>query len=801
MTAKKTKQEKKKRLVILDSHAIIHRAYHALPEFSSSKGVPTGALYGLSTMLMAIIKEFKPDYMIAAFDLPKPTYRHEAYADYKSGRKEIDQNLIEQLKKARDLFKAFDIPIYEKEGFEADDIIGTIVEKTKGKKDLEVVIASGDMDTLQLAENGRVKIYTLRKGIKDTVIYDADMVKERFGFSPALLVDFKGLRGDPSDNIIGISGIGEKTATTLIQEFGTIENIYKKIKKDEKQFLEKGIKQRIIDLLKENQEEAEFSKMLATIRRDAPIELEFPEKSWIEKVSAKNIISLFQELEFRSLVQKVNEFLNNNGANPSNGESDDEASNTHNIPEKELKETSIALWLLDSNFTNPSLQDILHFTKTDDFEKAQKIIFEAITKNGLTEVFEKIEKPLIPIVSEMETNGVAVDKKVLKMLSEEYHQYLSILEKEIWQMAGEEFNTNSPKQMAEILFQKMNLSYKGMRKGSSGSYSTKEEVLQKLAEVHPIAEKILGYRELQKLLSTYIDNIPKLLDKDERLRARFLQAGTTTGRMSSQEPNLQNIPIKGDYGRRVRNAFVAEKGNRLLAFDYSQIELRIAAILSGDEKMIDIFKKGKDIHNNVASYVFNIPEEEVDKNMRRKAKVINFGILYGMGVSALQKNLKTDRAEAQKFYDDYFKTFNTLASYLDQVKAETARKGYTTTMFGRRRYFEGIKSSLPFIRSQAERMAINAPIQGTQADVTKLAMVKINQYLEKNNLKNDVKLILQIHDEVIYEVKENLVEKITPEITKIMQSVLSDKDTKEVPVLVDANVGKSWGDLKLVSSR
>lgn len=796
MPAKSSKKEQKKRLVVLDSHAIIHRAYHALPDFASSKGIPTGALYGLSTMLMAIIKEFKPDYMIAAFDLPKPTYRHEAYADYKSGRKEIDDNLVKQLQRARDVFKAFDIPIYEKEGFEADDIIGTIVEKTKSQKDLEIIVASGDMDTLQLAENSRVKIYTLRKGIKDTVMYDAETVKERFGFTPKLLTDYKGLRGDPSDNIIGIAGIGEKTATTLIQEFGSIEDIYKKLKKDEKQFLDKGIKQRIIDLLKENQEEAEFSKMLATIHRDAPIKIEFPKKSWIETVSEKNITSLFQEFEFRSLVQKVSEFLGVNGA----VDTEDKSETIHNVDETELKETSVALWLIDSNFTNPTLQDILHFSKTDDFQKARKIILEAIQKNNLTEVFEKIEKPLIKVVKEMEENGVAVDNKIMKMLSDEYHKELSILEKAIWEMAGEEFNINSPKQMAEILFNKMNLSYKGMRKSSSGSYSTKEEVLNKLSEVHPIAEKILGYRELQKLLSTYIDNIPKLLDKDGRLRARFLQAGTTTGRMSSQEPNLQNIPVKGDYGRRVRNAFVAEKGNRLLAFDYSQIELRIAAILSEDEKLIEIFKSGKDVHNNVASYVFNVPEDEVDKDMRRKAKVINFGILYGMGVTALQKNLQTDRAEAQKFYDDYFKTFSTLASYLDKVKAEASRLGYTKTMFDRRRYFEGIKSSLPFIRAQAERMAINAPIQGTQADITKLAMVRINDYLEKKNLKKDVKLILQIHDEVIYEVKEDLVEKIVGDIEKIMEGVLDDKDTKGVPILADAHSGKSWGDMKAVYS-
>ena len=798
-----TKKTHKKRIILLDSHAIIHRAYHALPDFANSSGKPTGALYGLSTMIMALIKDFKPDHIIAAFDLPKPTYRHEAYADYKSGRRELDDNLVQQLKSAREIFKAFQIPIYEKEGFEADDIIGTAVAQLKDNKDWEVIIASGDMDTLQLVSGDKVKVFTLRKGIKDTVIYDEKAVKDRFGFPPKNLIDYKGLRGDASDNIIGIPGIGEKTATTLICEIGDIEKIYKEVEKISKKLkgeevtksdLEKTIfgklkiTPRVFNLLAENEEEAMFSKMLATIRTDAPVKIELPKKDWHETISAKPIRELFTELEFRSLIPRVNDFLGK--------DQDENEIVTDGIDEIEIAETAVALWLIDSSITNPTLQDILQFAKTDDFKKAQNIIFDEIKKRNLTEVFEKIEKPLVPIIREMKEVGVKIDTGILKELSKEYHKILNGLEKDIWKMADVEFNINSPKQMAEILFDKMELKYKGMRKTSSGSYSTKEEVLQKLVEVHPIAEKILDYRELQKLLSTYIDNFPKMIAKDGRVHTTFLQAGSTTGRMASTDPALQNIPIRSEYGRRIRNAFIAEKGNKLVALDYSQIELRLAAILSGDKKMIDIFKSGKDVHTEVAAQVFSVEEDKVTKDMRRKAKVINFGILYGMGVSALQKNLKTDRKEAQKFYDDYFKTFKTLASYLDEVKAETARKGYTETMFGRRRYFEGIKSSLPFIRAQAERMAINAPIQGTEGDLVKLAMVEVDEYLNKKGLKKDVKLLMQIHDEVVYEVKTELIEKVSKEIEKIMEGVLSSKDTKGVPILVDASFGPSWGEMK-----
>jgi DNA polymerase-1 len=785
----------KRKIILFDSHAIIHRAYHALPDFASSKGEPTGALYGLSSMLMAIINEFKPDFMIAAFDLPKPTYRHEAYADYKSGRKALDENLSIQLKRARDIFKAFGIPIYEAEGFEADDIIGTAVEQLQKDSDNEIIIASGDMDTLQLIHKKQVKVFTLRKGIKDTVLYDEDAVFERFNFKPNQLIDFKGLRGDPSDNIIGVPGIGEKTATTLLQTFGTIEKIYQAIEKDSPKFKEVKITPRIIELLKEHKEEAEFSKMLATIRRDAPVTIELSKDSWMEKVPVQKVQTLFNELEFRSLSDRFNNLFNGGNNLSSETESENKDENK-NIDEVKLEEAKIGIWLLNSNLTNPSLQDVLHFAHTENFEEAHKKIVGEIEKNKMQFVFEEIEKPIIPIAKKMEEKGIMVMPSVLKDLSKEYHKKLKILEEEIYKLAGEEFNINSPKQMADVLFVKMELKYQGMRKTSTGAYSTKEEVLQKLLGTHPIIDLIMDYRELSKLVSTYIDKIPDMIAKDGRLHPKFVQTGTTTGRMASIDPNIQNIPTKTDNGRRIRTAFVAPKGRRLLAFDYSQMELRLAAIFSGDEKLLESFRSGKDIHSSVASLVFGVPENEITKLMRVKAKTINFGILYGMGVVALQKNLKTDRKEAQKFYDDYFETFTTLANYLEQTKADARIKGYTETLFGRRRYFEGIKSSLPFIRAQAERMAINAPIQGTLADIVKLAMVRVAKWIEENKLNGKIDLLLQIHDELIFEVDEDEIEKLAPQIKEIMEDVLTEEQKKGVPIIVEGACGQSWGEMK-----
>ncbi|MCX6716654.1 MAG: DNA polymerase [Candidatus Taylorbacteria bacterium] len=785
-----------KRLVLLDSHAILHRAYHALPDFASTKGEPTGALYGLCLMLLKIIEELKPDYIVGTFDLPQPTYRHEAYKEYKAGRKKSDPELISQLKRARDVYTAFGIPWYEAPGFEADDMLGTIVEQVERKlPELDVVIASGDMDTLQLVVDDKVRVYTLKKGIKDTIIYNEKAVLERFGFLPKLLPDYKGLRGDPSDNIIGISGIGEKTASELIQNFGTIEELYKTLKKDKEKFASAGVRPRIVELLEKGEEEAMFSKMLASIRRDAPISFALPHVEWKANFDMSKVEALFKELDFRTLGSRVKAvILNEKKAKKPAG--DGEERGEAGVSEEEFKKISVGAWLLDSNFANPSLEDVLNITSTENFEKAKEAVLYEIKRRNLTKVYEEIELPLIPVIERMQNYGIKVDSVFLKKLSEEYHKEIKEREKKIWEMAGVEFNISSPKQLGEILFNKMGLVAPRMKKTAGGAVSTKESELLKLADLHPIISLVLEYREFSKLTNTYIDTLPTLVKEDGRLHTTLYQTGTTTGRLSSADPNLQNIPIKSELGRRIRDAFVAEKGFKLVAFDYSQIELRVAAFLSKDEEMIKIFQEGRDVHTEVAARVFGVPADEVTKEMRGKAKTINFGVMYGMGVTALQQNLKSDRKEAQAFLNQYFETFKGLANYLEKTKGEAKLKGYTETYFGRRRYFEGIQSKIPFIRAMAERMAINAPIQGTEADVIKLAMSKIDSYIEKEGLRDSVRLILQVHDELILEIKDGVVEKVAPKIKEIMENIITPKEIFDIKLLVEYGAGDSWGESK-----
>ena len=815
-----------KTLVLLDAHAIIHRAYHALPDFLSSKGEPTGALYGLASMLMKIVTDLKPDYIVACYDLPGKTFRHEVYDGYKAKRLKTEDALIHQLKNSRQIFEAFNVPIYDSPGFEADDVLGTIVEKLKKDNDLKIIIASGDMDTMQLVDDKKVQIYTLKKGINDTILYDEDKVVARFGFRPNLLPDYKGLRGDPSDNIVGIKGIGEKTATELITKFGTVEEIYKKIKKEPESFIKAGLSPRVVELIKNNEEEALFSKTLAKIRRDVPINFALPEKTFWDKADLKKIEKVFFEFEFRSLFARLKNFFGNNSASPAKFsqvlgppgphtparpfENSQDSPSADNVDPQKLKEASIALWLINSDIANPTLEDILLFSKTDSFTVAYEYIFKELKEKKLTLVYEEIEKPIMNVVKKMEEHGILIDKKYFANLSSEYHKKLDLLTAKIYKMAGTEFNINSPKQLGEVLFDKMGIKTKSKKK-LNGSFSTKVSVLEELEEDNPIIKEIMAYRELQKLLSTYIDVISKMAGADGRLHAKFLQNGSTTGRFSSQSPNLQNLPIKTELGKRIRGGFVAEKGHKLSAFDYSQIELRVAAMLSGDKKMTEIFREKKDIHTGVASFVFGVPMEKVDGEMRRRAKVINFGIIYGMGVSALRKNLvrpKSDsntrsevitREEAQKFYDNYFNQFSGIRDYLEEVKKFAVKNSYTETLFGRRRYFPNINSRIPFLKNMAERTAINAPIQGTAADVIKLAIRYADEDLKKAGLSETVHLVLQVHDELVYEIKEDVLAKATPIIQNAMQDVprrsyLHYKT--DIPLIVHSGSGNNFEEVK-----
>lgn len=797
MTKKDSKKEDviaNKRLVLLDAHAILHRAYHALPDFATSKGEPTGALYGLVSMVLKIISDLKPDYIVACYDLPKPTYRHEVYEGYKSGRAKTDDALVAQLESSKELCESLNIPIYSKEGFEADDMLGTITEHLK-HADIDVVIASGDMDTLQLIKGKKVQVYTLKKGINDTILYDENAVKERFGFGPELLPDYKGLRGDPSDNIIGIAGIGEKTATELIVNFGTIENIYKVLKKDEAKVLE-VVRPRIVELLKNGEEEALFSKALATIRRDADIDFKLPEHLWCEGVDIESAKQKLTKLEFRSLIPRFESAVIEQKGGDSKFISSQNAALMQDVPEDELTLTSIALWVVDSNITDPKLEDILQFARTENFEEAKKYIFDELDKRQSRFIFENIEEPLIPILKEAQIRGIKVDRIFMQELQKKYQKELAQVEKKIWELAGFEFNVASPKQLGEVLFNTLNLTVKNHKKTSGGQKSTRESELEKMKDLHPIVPLILEYREIAKLISTYVEPIPKLLDENSKLHSRFVQAGTTTGRMASENPNLQNIPVSSERGLAIREAFIPTEGFVFASFDYSQIELRIAAILSEDPILSQIFKEGQDVHTRVAAQVFKVSPEDVTKEMRRQAKVINFGILYGMGVNALRENLGTDRGTAQAFLTAYFENFKGVADYLERVKQEAARLGYTTTIFGRRRYFEGIKSKIPFIKAAAERMAINAPIQGTQADVIKIAMKRIDDWIRSEKLEEKVRLCLQIHDELVYEIEALTVPKVEDKIKEIMQSVLTLEQTHGVPIVANSAVGKNWRELK-----
>ncbi|MEI6400423.1 MAG: DNA polymerase [bacterium] len=788
--AKKLTDKNKKTLVLLDAHAIIHRAYHALPEFATRAGVPTGALYGIIAMVLKITEELQPDYIVACYDLPQKTFRHEAYDAYKGTRAKTDDALVSQIIQSREIFDALNIPMYDAPGFEADDVLGAIAEQTKNDDTLNVIIASGDMDTLQLVEGNRVQVYTLKKGLNDTIIYNEKAVVERFGFLPIQIPDYKGLRGDTSDNIIGVKGIGEKTATSLILAYKTIEQLFVAIKKDRDSVKKKAsVTDRIIDLLIENEEEALFSKTLATIRRDVPITFVLPEE-FKKNAEREKLIALCQKFEFRSLITRIEKVF---GFDPIKDEIEIKGDDIFLV-----KKLSIATSLLNSEDKEPDIGAILFHTKTTTIADAEKVLMQDIKKNNLEFVFDVIETPLIPIISELEENGILIDVEYLKKLSKEYHTALDILEKKIYELTGETFNINSPKQLAEILYDKLELSDGiKMKKTAGGARSTKESELLKMKDAHPVISFILEYRELQKLLSTYIDTLPSLVKEDGRIHAHFLQTGTTTGRFGCENPNLQNIPIKTELGKRIRNGFVASKGCTLVSFDYSQIELRVAAMLAGDTYMTEAFIRGDDIHTAVAMKVFGVSEADMTYDMRRRAKVINFGILYGMGVTALKDALGTDRKEAQAFYDNYFLAFPSIAGYLEGIKEFAKKHGFTTTLYGRRRYFPNIKSSIQFIRAMAERTAINAPIQGTGADIMKLGMIKAQTELAKAGLNEKAKMVLQVHDEIIYEVEHSAVEQVTKIVSNALVTAMPDepKPTITVPLAVGVKQGENWGVL------
>lgn len=788
--------------ILLDAHAIIHRAYHALPDFTTSLGAPTGALYGVISMVLRVLAEFEPDYIIACYDLPGKTFRHVAYEDYKGTRKKGDDALITQLIESRDIFEAFNIPIYDAPGFEADDILGTVALLLKKNKDNRIIIASGDMDTMQLIDDDQVVVYTLKKGLNDTILYTKDDVLARYGFLPEYIPDYKGLRGDPSDNIIGVKGVGEKTATILIQKYGTLEKLYSALENTKTPFSLPGITPRIIDLLKENKDEAFFSKELATIRCDVPITF-IPDKPYKEIFDINKAIDICQKYEFKSHISKIKALFQSKKSSVKEDTNTNQLSfDSETIAPSIEEEYLIALSLLNSELLKPNQDDFFAVSPKDTYEDIKKIIDDRIKKEELEYVWKEIEIPLIPIISHMQSTGISIDTDYFKKLSQKFHKELSSLEGQIWKYAGQEFNINSPKQLGDILYTHLQLvpdNKKKTKKTSTGQLSTKESELEKLKDAHPVVSLVLEYREIQKLLSTYIDAIPQLEGIDHRIHTTFHQLGASTGRFSSSNPNMQNIPIKTERGRTIRTGFVAQKGHKLVSFDYSQIELRLAALLSQEPYLIESFNKGDDIHTSVASKVFNVPEKEVTSDMRRKAKTINFGMLYGMGVSALAQGMGVTRTEAQEFWDAYRIELPRLTKYLEEVIARARKDKYTQTLFGRKRFFKNINSPIPMIKAMNERMAINAPIQGTAADVIKKAMIDCDDFLKKNKLQDDCKLVLQVHDEIIFEVADSQVSFVEKSIKTVMEAVIPKEflgTYKNVPLEVNVSSGINWGVLK-----
>lgn len=899
-----------KRIIIFDGNAIIHRAYHALPPMTTSSGTMVNAVYGFTSMLLKVWKDLQPSCIAVTFDMSGPTFRHVKYKEYKATRIKADQALYDQIPLVHEVVEAFGLPIYEKKGYEADDVIGTIVKKLEKEKDTEVFIVTGDMDTLQLVSD-KAKVYTLRKGISDVVVYDVAAVKARFGFGPEKMIDYKGLRGDASDNIPGVPGIGEKTAGELILKFGSIENIYKQLKNEEK--ISKELKPGVIKKLIEGKDNAKMSRELSTIDCNVP-DLKFDFKHCeIKDFNKEKISHLFQKFEFVSLLKRIPGFLTEAEQNESkekhksaekmvfseiNKESELEKllklikgnksfacravlsgkevldsellglmmvvksevffvdskivkkvlpifqdssielvghdlkelikvlqHNFGIVLENDLFDLMVASYLLSSGSRAHDVTSILlkvlgkvlpqNTAQTSLFGIDKKSLAEEIflinqtkeklktdlEKAGNFGLFKKMEMQLEYVLAEMELNGIAVDKAMFKKLSAEAKESLDKLTKKIYKLAGMEFNISSPIQLREVLFDKLDLSVAGIKKGKTG-LSTSAEELEKLHGLHPIIDEISSYRELTKLQNTYIDVLPNLINKKTgRIHSHFNQTVAATGRLSSLDPNLQNIPIRSELGREIRKAFVAEPGNVLVSADYSQIELRIVASLAQDKRMIEIFNKDEDIHKATAAAINSVPLEEVTKEMRYAAKEVNFGVLYGMGSYGLSWRTGISQAEAKDFIRKYFEAFSGVREYIDRTLEFTKKEGYCETLFGRRRYLPELNATNFQMRAAAERMAVNHPIQGTAADLMKMAMIEVYKKISRsseggknseNKSLNQAKLILQVHDELVLEVKKESAEEVAEVVKGLMENVV----TLRVPVKVGISINRSWGEMK-----
>lgn len=870
----------REKIVLIDGHSILNRAFYGVPDLTNSEGLHTNAVYGFLNILFKILDEEKPEYLTVTFDVHAPTFRHEMYAEYKGTRKPMAEELRQQVPVIKEVLKAMDIEIIEKAGLEADDLLGTI-SKICEDKGMDVAIISGDRDTLQLAtEHVKIRIPKTKQGRTEVEDYYAEDVKEKYGVTPVEFIDVKALMGDASDNIPGVPGVGEKTATKIIMEYGNIENAYAHASELKPPRASKN--------LQEYWDQACMSKTLATINTHADIEFHLDAAKhgnpytkeahdYFQKLQFKNLLSRFdveassnkiethfQEITDKAEAEKVLKeaekaetvgaaLTEDNGnvlplfAHASGygrltiaygkdqiysilcspdmemdylfGRLSDIAEKVQTFSMFDLKkylpvvkitkqehcfDATVAAYLLNPLKNDYTYEDVareqLNLMIDDKADPMTKACYEAYTAyagaksltekmqaDGMYHLFTDIEMPLVFTLFDMEQAGIQVEAEALKFYGEQLGGRIVELEKEIYEMAGETFNINSPKQLGVVLFDHMQLP--NGKKTKTG-YSTAADVLDKLAPDYPVVEKVLEYRQLSKLKSTYADGLAVYIAADGRIHGKFNQTITATGRISSTEPNLQNIPVRMELGRLIRKVFVPKEGCVFIDADYSQIELRILAHCSGDEQLIQAYREARDIHRMTASQVFHTPFDEVTDLQRRNAKAVNFGIVYGISSFGLSQDLSITRKEAAQYIENYFETYPGIKRFLDDTVAHAKEEGYVVTLFGRRRPVPELKSSNFMQRNFGERVAMNAPIQGSAADIMKIAMIGVNKELKEKGLKS--KLILQVHDELLIEADQNELE----EVQEILKRQMEQAADLDVPLIVDMHTGENWYEAK-----
>lgn len=867
------------KIVLIDGHSILNRAFFGLPDLTNSEGLHTNAIYGFLNIMLKLLDEEKPEYLTVAFDVHAPTFRHEMYEEYKGTRKPMADELRQQVPVMKEVLRSMGIRIIEQEGLEADDLLGTLSKRCESEG-MDVTIISGDRDLLQLAtDKVKIRIPKTKQGRTEVEDYYAADVKERYQVTPLEFIDMKALMGDTSDNIPGVPGIGEKTAAKIITEYHSIENAYQHAGELKPPRASKAIV--------EYWDMAVMSKKLAAICVDASLDYDI-ESARLGNIFTEEAYTLFQKLQFKNLLSRfevkgpshaVEDSFRTAGSREEAERILEEALEAETlgvavfrrtaealplfageariggvalcfgekeiycIPEEKmeitellekleklsagpktlsvfhLKETMkyftpsvkdncfdgiIAAYLLNPLKNDYEFEDVareqLDLLLEEKMEDEKKACYEAYTayasaaplqdkleEAGMWKLFKEIEMPLVFTLFDMEQNGVRVEADELKDYGNRLAVQISRLEQEIWQEAGEEFNINSPKQLGVILFEKMGL--KGGKKTKTG-YSTAADVLEKLAPDYPVVAKILEYRQLAKLKSTYADGLAAFISEDGRIHGKFNQTITATGRISSTEPNLQNIPVRMELGRLIRKVFVPEEGFVFVDADYSQIELRVLAHCSGDKQLIEAYREEKDIHRITASQVFHTPFDQVTDLQRRNAKAVNFGIVYGISSFGLSQDLSITRKEAAQYIEQYFHTYPGIKIFLDDAVKQAKDKGYAVTLFGRRRPVPELSSSNFMQRSFGERVAMNSPIQGTAADIMKSAMIGVNDRLKSGNMKS--RLVLQVHDELLVEAWESEAE----EVKKILKEEMEQAASLAVPLEIDMHTGKSWYEAK-----